>query len=125
MPFDLNAFRNRFIGGGAKHHSSKCESRGHSRLPAGLGGRSRFAVPVQLHPFPRRRSARSSQLLRAQAEVRRVTVNSTRFDITVLNDEDFKIRKAFEAWMEAMAGHSTTTSIFNGGLTVRQLRDDC
>jgi hypothetical protein len=36
--------------------------------------------------------------------------------ITVLNDEDFKIRKALEAWLKAITDHSTTVSQFNGGI---------
>jgi hypothetical protein len=39
------------------------------------------------------------------------------FQVTVLNDEDFKVKLAFEAWMKAIADHSTTVSQFDGGIT--------
>lgn len=36
--------------------------------------------------------------------------------VTVINDEDYKIRTALEAWMAAITGHSTTVSVFDGGI---------
>ena len=34
--------------------------------------------------------------------------------LTVVNDEDFKVRKAIASWMRAMQAYEATTSVFNG-----------
>jgi len=44
--------------------------------------------------------------------------------VTVLNDEDFKVRKALEAWSAAITGHVTVTSRFGGGINAGSYATD-
>ena len=120
MAFDLNRFRNKLVGGGAR--PSQFEMLIYP--PTGLLPTSVLAL--QDLPF-----FCSVSQIPAQ-EISTVTVayfgrklkyagerDYGGLSVTVLNDEDYKLRHAFEDWMRQISGVAVNTSAYNGGLWSR------
>lgn len=119
MAFNLNDFRNKFTNGGAR--PSQFEMRivwpDAVRGVAGVAGAERdFSFLCEISEIP----ASTIGLVSASYFGRKLKFAGERtfenLTLTVLNDEDFKVRKALEAWSHAITGHTTTISEFNGGI---------
>lgn len=110
MGFDLNTFRNKLVHGGARPSQFQMEIIGTredlsflpfmcqvSEIPESAVGH--IAVPY----FGRKLYYAGDR-----------TFNP--LTITVINDEDFKLRHEFERWSHAITGHSTTISQHSGSI---------
>lgn len=118
MGFDLNIFRNKLKFGGAR--ANQFEMRVNwpqQHVPQGIAAAADFPFLCSVAEIP----SSSMGHIAVPYMGRKLQFAGDRdfkpLSVTVLNDEDFKIRRAFEAWMKAIAGHSTTESQFNGGIT--------
>ena len=117
MPFDLNVFRNKFTRGGARASQFEMRVSWPQQVPAGLAASADLPFLCSIAELP------GSQVGEATVKYFGRTFKYAgdrqfgTLDITVLNDEDFKIRHAFESWSAAITGHATTISQFRGGLT--------
>lgn len=115
MSFNLDQFRNTIVNGGARPTQFEMVVNWPASVAAGrlAGSLSRFMVHVSSIP--------SSQLGNIEIPYfgRKIKVSGDRvfapLNITVFNDENFAIRKAFEEWMDRMQGHVTATSQYQGG----------
>lgn len=124
MPFNLNEFRNKLIHGGARPNQFHMRVTWPQQVPTGVAAAADF-------PF----LCETSQLPGSKVGVAEVAyfgrklkyAGDREFDslsVTILNDEDFRIRNALEAWMAAITGHSTTVSVFNGGIVADSYATD-
>jgi hypothetical protein len=117
MAFDVNEFRNKFIHGGARASQFAMQMvwpdilRG---LPGVTGAEADFRFLCHMSEIP------ESKLGKAVAKYfgRFINYAGDRtfepLSVTIYNDEDFKVRKALEYWSQAITGHQTTVSQFNG-----------
>lgn len=116
MPFDLNQFRNKLTNGGARPSQFEMRVTWPQIIPEGVAAAADFPFLCQTSELPPSDVGNIS----VGYFGRKLNFAGDRtfptLAVTIINDEDFKIRRAFEAWSAAITGHSTTTSRFNGGL---------
>lgn len=124
MPFKINDFKKQLTYGGARPSLFQVEV----SLPADLGdavnngvdGRGLANVEEKITFLANATSIPGSKIPEISVPYfgRKVKVAGTRefaeWSVTVINDEDFLIRKAFEHWMAAINGHGT--NIRNSGV---------
>lgn len=117
MAFNLDQFRNQMIGGGARPNLFEMRL----NLPASV---SAGRVASTLSPFMVKVASVPASAV-SSIDVpyfgRKIKVLGDRtfapITITVINDENYAIRKALEEWMDRMSGHRVSTSQFRGGNT--------
>jgi len=124
MPFKINDFKKQLTYGGARPSLFQVEV----SLPADLGdavnngvdGRGLANVEEKITFLANATSIPGSKIPEISVPYfgRKVKVAGVRefaeWSVTVINDEDFLIRKAFEHWMAAINGHGT--NIRNSGV---------
>ena len=124
MPFKINDFKKQLTYGGARPSLFQVEV----ALPTDLGdavnngvdGRGLANVEEKITFLANATSIPGSKIPEISVPYfgRKVKVAGTRefaeWSVTVINDEDFLIRKAFEHWMAAINGHGT--NIRNSGV---------
>lgn len=124
MPFKINDFKKQLTYGGARPSLFQVEV----SLPTDLGdavnngvdGRGLANVEEKITFLANATSIPSSKIPEISVPYfgRKVKVAGTRefaeWSVTVINDEDFLVRKAFEHWMAAINGHGT--NIRNSGV---------
>jgi len=116
MAFDLNQFRNALLHGGARPSQFEMEITWPVNIPSGIIAGSNFRFLCRVSKIP-------------EATIGKIDIpyfgRKLKFagdrefgdlTVTVINDEDYKVRHAFEDWMRAITGHSTTVSQYNGGI---------
>lgn len=115
MAFNLDQFRSNLKDGGARPSLFEAELRWPQSVTAGVDAAkaSRFMVkvaelpastvaPIQVGYFGRKLNVVGDR-------------SFTPLTVTVINDEDFIIRKALEEWMDRMSGASSAVSQYRGG----------
>jgi hypothetical protein len=120
MAFNLNDFRNKFVNGGARASQFEMQIVWPDlvRGTAGVAAAERdFRFLCHTSELPGQdigdiQVPYFGRKLKYAGERAYTTLS-----VGVYNDEDFKVRKAIEAWMKAIADYSTSTSQFNGGIT--------
>lgn len=116
MPFDLNKFRTKFARGGARPSQFEMRITWPQQVPSGIAAAADFPFLCSASELP------SSQVgnIKVPYFGRKLTFAGDRqfedLTVTVLNDEDFKVKRALEAWSAAITGHASTVSAFDGGL---------
>lgn len=115
MAFNLDEFRNTLVNGGARPTLFEMEL----RWPAGVvtgalaSNLSRFMVKGASIP------ASTVGNIEVPYFGRKLKVAGDRtfapLSVTIINDENFAIRKALEEWSDRMSGHRTATSQYRGG----------
>jgi hypothetical protein len=117
MPFDLNRFRNALVHGGARPSQFEMEITWPTNIPTGLAAGSALRFLCQVAELPGTKIGN----VKIPYFGRKLNYAGDRdfdeFTIRVINDEDMKIRHAFEDWMRAITGHSTVVSQFTGGIS--------
>jgi len=119
MAFNLNEFRNKLVNGGARPSQFEM-SVIWPDLVRGLAGVAqaeqdvRFLCEISQIPGEMINPITVNYFGRQLKYAGERTWND--LTITILNDEDFKIHKALEKWMKAVADHPTTVSQFDGGI---------
>lgn len=112
----LNDFKNRISGGGARPNLFECEITFPANLNLGFGGndpedKTRFLIKSAQLP------ASTINVIDIPFRGRNLKIAGDRtFDpwtITVINDTDFKIRNAFEKWMNYMNKHEDNAGELN------------
>ena len=112
----LNDFKNRISGGGARPNLFECEITFPTNLNLGFGGNvledvTRFLIKSAQLP------ASTINVIDIPFRGRNLKIAGDRtFDpwtITVINDTDFKIRNAFEKWMNYMNKHEDNAGELN------------
>jgi len=111
----LNDFKNRISGGGARPNLFECEITFPDALSVGFGGGvediTRFLIKSASLP------ASTINVIDIPFRGRNLKIAGDRtFDpwtITVINDTDFKIRNAFEKWMNYMNKHEDNAGELN------------
>lgn len=116
MPFDLNRFRNTLIKGGARPSQFEMSITWPINIPSGIAAGIDFRFLCQISQIP----ASTIGTVQVPYFGRKIKLAGDRefepLTLTVLNDEDYKIRHALEDWMRAITGHETTVSQFGGGI---------
>ena len=115
MAFNLDQFRSKLKDGGARPSLFEMELRWPQTVTTGVDAAkaSRFMVKVSEIP--------PSTLTPIQVGYfgRKLNVVGDRqftpLSVTIINDEDFIIRKALEEWLDRMAGVSSAVSQYRGG----------
>lgn len=118
MAFDLNEFKNKLVNGGARPNQFEMQI---TWPDAVRGGQDVSTAERDFRFF-----CTISEI--PAATIGTVTVNYfgrilkyagdrtfTPLKVTIINDEDFKVRRALETWQKAITDFSTTLSQFNGG----------
>jgi hypothetical protein len=118
MPFNLNDFRNKFVHGGARPSQFEMQIAWPDAVRGAAGvsaAEADFRFLCQISEIP----ASTIGSIEVPYFGRKLKYAGDRtfatLTVTVLNDEDFKIRKAFEIWSQAVTAHQTTISQFDGG----------
>jgi len=118
LPFNVQDFRNKLVAGGARPTQFEMQIVWPDavRGSAGIAGAERdFRFLCQVSEIP----ASTIANIPVPYFGRKINYAGDRtfapLNVTVMNDEDFKIRKAMETWMKAIQDHSTTLSQFAGG----------
>lgn len=119
MAFNLNDFRNAFTHGGARRTQFEVQLtwpdavRGATGVAAAerdfrflcnmsqIPGEKHAVIPVKYF----------GRVLKYAGDREYESLS-----LNILNDEDFKVRKALEAWIKAISDRSTTVSQFSGGI---------
>ena len=115
MAFNLDQFRSRLKDGGARPSLFEMELRWPQTVTTGVDAAkaSRFMVKVAEVP------ASTVGNIQVGYFGRKINVvgdrSFTPLTVTVINDEDFIIRKALEEWMDRMSGVSSAVSQYRGG----------
>jgi len=115
MAFNLDQFRSRLKDGGARPTLFEMELRWPQSITTGVDAAkaSRFMVKVAEIP--------PSTVGNIQVGYfgRKINVVGDRtftpLQVTIINDEDFIIRRALEEWMDRMSGVSSAVSQYRGG----------
>ena len=115
MAFNLDQFRSKLKDGGARPSLFEMELRWPQTVTTGVDAAkaSRFMVkvseippstltPIQVGYFGRKLNVVGDRTF-------------TPLSVTIINDEDFIIRKALEEWLDRMAGVSSAVSQYRGG----------
>ena len=119
MAFNINEFKNALGGGGARSSLFEVQLTFPKSLTTSVDGVSDLFA-IELEPAERTLTFMCKTASIPSATVttvdipfmgRKVSCVGTRtfepWAITIINDENFLVRKAFEVWMAAMNGHST------------------
>ena len=115
MAFNLDQFRNNLKDGGARPSLFEAELRWPQTVTTGVdaAAASRFMVKVSELP------ASTMAPIQVGYFGRKLNVVGDRtfapLSVTVINDEDFIIRRALEEWMDRMSGVSSAVSQYRGG----------
>ena len=115
MAFNLDQFRNNLKDGGARPSLFEAELRWPQSVTTGVdaAAASRFMVKVAELP------ASTMAPIQVGYFGRKLNVIGDRsfapFTVTVINDEDFIIRRALEEWIDRMAGADSAVSQYRGG----------
>ena len=115
MAFNLDQFRNNLKDGGARPSLFEAELRWPQSVTTGVdaAAASRFMVKVSELP------ASTMAAIQVGYFGRKLNVVGDRtfapLSVTVINDEDFIIRRALEEWIDRMAGASSAVSQYRGG----------
>ena len=121
----LNDFKNRISGGGARPNLFECEITFPTNLNLGFGGNdvedtTRFLIKSAQLP------ASTINVIDIPFRGRNLKIAGDRtFDpwtITVINDTDFKIRNAFEKWMNYMNKHEDNAGVLDPSLYQRNMK---
>ncbi len=115
MAFNLDQFRSRLKDGGARPSLFEMELRWPQTVTTGVDAAkaSRFMVkmaelpPSTLTPIVVGYFGRKLNVVGDR--------QFTPLSVTIINDEDFIIRKALEEWMDRMSGVSSAVSQYRGG----------
>jgi hypothetical protein len=117
MAFDLNQFRNKLVGGGAR--PSQFEMLVYppqALLPTSYLAFKDLPFFCSIAQIP----TQTITTVQVPYFGRKLKYAGEReypeLTVTILNDEDYKLRHAFEDWMRQITGTAVTTSNFNGGL---------
>jgi len=117
MAFNLNEFRNKLVNGGARPNQFNMRITWPQQVPTGVAAAADYPFMCETGELP----ASNLGTIIVNYFGRKLKFAGDReFDtlsVNIINDEDFKIRAALEAWVAAISGNSTTVSQFNGGLT--------
>jgi hypothetical protein len=118
MAFQLNDFRNKLVAGGARPSQFEMQL----TWPDAIRGvtnvtqaESDFRFFCQISEIP------PSQVGQVTVPYfgRKLNYVGDRvfpnLNVTIINDEDFKVRKALEVWSQACTDHASTVSVFAGG----------
>lgn len=124
MPFKINDFKKNLVYGGARPSLFQVELTLPDKLGDavnnGVDGRSLTGVEEKLTFLCNAASIPESKITEIEVPYfgRKIKVAGQRtfatWEITIINDEDFLVRKAFEHWMAAINGHGT--NIRNSGV---------
>lgn len=117
MAFNLNEFRNKLVNGGARPNQFNMRVTWPQLIPTGVAAAADFPFMCQVSEIP---STQVGAIAVPYFGRKLYYAGDREFEslqVTVINDEDYKIRKALEAWLAAITGHSTTVSQFSGGIT--------
>lgn len=116
MAFNLDQFRNTLINGGARPSLFEMELRWPASVSTGRIAEtlSRFMVSVSEIPASTIGTIPVSYFGRKLNYLGDRTFAS--LSVTIMNDENFAIRKALEEWMDRMSGHRSATSQYRGGI---------
>jgi hypothetical protein len=117
MAFNLNEFRNKLVNGGARPNQFEMQITWPDQIRgvAGVSSAERdFRFFCSIAHIPKDEMGLAS--VKYFGRTLKYAGDRTFADlpVTVINDEDYKIHKALEAWMNAISGHSVTTSQFAG-----------
>lgn len=127
MPFNLNDFRNKFVNGGARPSQFEMQItwpdavRGISGV---VSAEQDFRFLCQISEIP---ASKVGEINVPYFGRKLKYAGDRSFDpltVTIINDEDFKIRKALQAWMKAITEHPTTVSVFDGGINAGSYATD-
>jgi hypothetical protein len=115
MSFNLDQFRSKLKDGGARPTLFEMELRWPQTVVLGVDAAkaSRFMVKVAELPASTVTSIPVGYFGRKLQVVGDRTF--TPLSVTVINDEDFIIRRALEEWMDRMSGASSAVSQYRGG----------
>lgn len=117
MPFDLNAFRNKLSHGGARPSQFEMQIFWPTAVPLGRDAELDFRFLCSIAEIP----GSTIGNIKVPYFGRQLYYAGDRdfepLTVTVINDEDFKVRHALEEWMRAITGHSSTVSEFGGGIS--------
>jgi hypothetical protein len=115
MSFNLDQFRSKLRDGGARPTLFEMELRWPQTVVLGVDAAkaSRFMVKVAELPASTVTSIPVGYFGRKLQVVGDRTF--TPLSVTVINDEDFIIRRALEEWMDRMSGASSAVSQYRGG----------
>lgn len=118
MPFNLQDFRNRLLNGGARPSQFEMQLtwpdvvRGAANVSA---AERDFRFLCQISEIP----ASTIGAIPVPYFGRKLNYAGDRtfsnLQVTVINDEDYKVRKALEVWSRAITEHASTISQFAGG----------
>lgn len=117
MAFDLDVFRNKFISGGARTSQFEVQLTWPQIVPNGVAAAAAAPFLCSGATLPESQVQELAVFYfgrQLKYAGQRLFQNMT---ISVLNDEDFAVRAAFEAWSAAIQAHTTSISQFPGGLT--------
>lgn len=111
MPFDINAFRSQLIGDGARPNLFEVRVN-QSSISGGVPDQTRFLVKSAQLPGS---TVGTVPLFYFGRELK-FAGNRTFPDwtVTVINDEDFKVRNFFEKWMNGINSHAGNLRNSNG-----------
>ena len=115
MAFNLDQFRTSLVNGGARPSLFEVELRWPSAVATGALAASYSRFMVQSTAIP----ASTIGSIDVPYFGRKLKVAGDRtfapLNVTIMNDENFAIRKALEEWSDRIAGHRSATSQFRGG----------
>lgn len=117
MAFDLNQFRNKLANGGAR--PSQFEMRvtwPTQHVPQGIAAAADLPFLCTTSELPESTIGEIAIPYFGRQVYAAGERTFAPLNIKVINDENFRVRRAIEAWMKAMADHSTTVSQFGGGI---------
>ena len=118
MPFQLNDFRNKLANGGARPSQFEMQLTWPDAV-RGIGTITQAEADFRFFCYVSEIPASQVGNIAVPYFGRKLNYVGDRvfpnLQVTVINDEDFKIRKALETWMKACTDHASTVSSFSGG----------
>lgn len=116
MAFNLDQFRNTLVNGGARAALFEMELRWPSNIVTGplATSLSRFMVQISEIPGSVVGTAPVSYFGRKLNYMGDRTFSPV--TVTIMNDENFAVRRALEEWSDRMAGHRSASSQYRGGV---------
>ena len=115
MAFNLDQFRNNLKDGGARPSLFEAELRWPATVTTGVDAAAASRFMVKIAELP----ASTMAPIQVGYFGRKLNVVGDRtyapLQVTIINDEDFIIRRALEEWVDRMAGASSVVSQYRGG----------
>ncbi len=115
MSFNLDQFRSKLKDGGARPTLFEMELRWPQTITTGVDAAKASRFMVKIAELP----ASTLSSIAVGYFGRKINVVGDRsfapLSVTIINDEDFIIRKALEEWMDRMSGASSAVSQYRGG----------